>query len=159
MQQGNNLQSKDHIKVLNTLFLAYKNKKDFEEATKLSEKLLQITIQVMGNQAELTGIVYNNIAMLYQEQNNVEKAAYFLNEGNNILLKNFKQNFYSLSENEKLVWWINQSFIFNIFPSLLKQFNITEGKWVEYFANRQIQLKDLILTDSKNILNQAMNLI
>lgn len=155
LQQGNNLQSKEYIKVLNTMFLSYKNKKDFEEATKLSEKLLQITIQVMGNQAELTGIVYNNIAMLYQEQNNVEKAAYFLNEGNNILLKNFKQNFYSLSENEKLVWWNNQSFIFNIFPSLLKQFNITEGKWVEYFANRQIQLKDLILTDSKNILNQA----
>jgi CHAT domain-containing protein len=157
LQQGNNLNSKDYIKVLNTLFLAYKNKKNFDEASKLANELLQLTIKVMGNHAELTGIVYNNIAMLYEEQNNVDKAANYLNEGNNILLKNFKQNFYSLSENEKLIWWNNQSFIFNLFPSLLKQFDIKEGKWVEALVNRQLQLKGLILTDSRNILNQVRN--
>ncbi|HNE93268.1 MAG TPA: CHAT domain-containing protein, partial [Chitinophagaceae bacterium] len=157
LEQGNNQNSKEYIKILNTQFLAYKNKKEFGMAAKMSNPLIELTKKIMGNDAELTGIVYNNIAMLYEELNDVEKAADFLNKGNGILLNNFKQNFYILSEKEKLTWWNNQSFIFNIFPSMLMQFNITEGKWVEAFANRQIQIKGFVLSDSKNTLNVARN--
>lgn len=157
LEKGNNKNSKEYIKALNSLFVAYSNKMEYAKATEISKQLLSLSIKIMGDKAELTGIVYNNIAMMYLKLGNFEKAAEYLNISNDILLNNFKQNFYVLSEKEKLVWWDNQSYIFNLFPSLLNQFNIVEGKWVEAFINRQIQLKGFVLSSAKNTLNKARN--
>lgn len=153
----NKVNTKEYIKAQNSLLLAYKNKGDYTKANDIAKSLLPHCLIVMGENAELTGIVYNNLAMLYLAQQNADKAAAYLDKGNNIILNNFRQNFYTLSEKEKLTWWDNQSFIFNLSPSLFHQFNITEGKWVEAMINRQIQLKGFILTDTKAAINKARN--
>jgi len=157
LEKDNKKYTKEYVKSLNNLFLAYKNKGNFSKANELSSELLALCIKVMGKDAELLGIIYNNIAMLEAVQSNKDNAANYLSKGNEILLNKFRENFYTLSEKEKLTWWDNQSFIFNLFPSLLKQFNIEEGKWVELMINQQIQLKGFVLTDEKATLRKARN--
>ncbi len=155
LEENNKINSTEFIKTANSLMLAYKGKGDFVQANKIAIKLLAICKQVMGDDAELLAVIYNNIAMLELVQQHVEKAGEYLQKGNMILVKHFKQNFYVLSEKEKLIWWDKQSFLFNLFPSLLLQSGITAGPMVEAMVDQQLQLKGFVLNDAAANIRKA----
>ena len=86
------------------------------------------------------------------------KAGEYLQKGNTILLKQFKQNFYVLSEKEKLIWWDKQAFLFNLFPSLMLQSTSTTGSLVEAMVDQQLQLKGFVLNDAAANIRRARSI-
>ncbi|MEO7394250.1 MAG: CHAT domain-containing tetratricopeptide repeat protein [Chitinophagaceae bacterium] len=155
MENNNKINTTEFIKTVNILMVALKEKGDFGQANKIAVKLLSLCKKVMGDEAELLGVIYTNIAMLELAQRHVDKAGEYIQAGNAILLKHFKQNFYVLSEKEKLTWWDDKSFRFNLFPSLLLQYIITSGPQVAAMVDQQLQLKGFVLQDAAANLRKA----
>jgi CHAT domain-containing protein len=151
----NKTDTKEYIKTSNNALLAHKALGDYEKVNAMARELLPLSIRIMGKQSQLVGQIYFNLAVAEQAQGRMEVAARYFAEAADISIKHFKENFYILSEKEKLTWWDNQAFTFSLLPSLLMQAGITEGAFVESLANQQLQLKGFVLDDAATSLRKA----
>ena len=147
--------TKEYIKTTNNLLLAYKEMKDYARANALAKEIVPLTIKVMGEESELLGLVYSNLGILSMMQNRNSEAAAYLQASADITLKNYRDNFYVLSEKEKLGWWEERAFAFTLLPSLLVTEQSASGKWVEAMTDQQLQLKGFVLNDAAASLRRA----
>ena len=148
-------QSIEYIKTINNLVLIYRKLNMFSTAKKLTDDLLPLAIEVLGKDAELLSTIYFNEAVFASAENNVVQSANYLNKATNIIINNFKQNFYTLSEKEKLAWWQEKDYLFAFYPSLLTRFPAYAPSLIEAYTNQQLQLKGFVLNDASAALRKA----
>lgn len=98
---------------------------------------------------EMRSVFYGNMAFFYIEQNNWSKASKAAIIANDINLQFFKKNFYVLTEQEKLSWWKNAQFQFNILPSIYLEVAGTKlaDTLASFMLKEQLQIKGFILQD------------
>lgn len=147
----------EYVKTINNLVLVYRKQGKSAMAKKLTDDLLPLARTVLGDDAELLSTIYFNEALFASEENNIVESANYLSKATNIVINNFKQNFYTLSEKEKLNWWQEKDYLFALYPSLLTRFPEHSKNIVEAFANLQIQLKGFVLSDASAALRKARN--
>lgn len=145
----------EYIKSTSNCMLAYKNKKDNENADLLANELLPLCKEVMGEESSIMGTIYLNVSLLENQKNNPVLAFDYLNKSLHITFASFKRNFYTLSEKEKLNWWQDEAFVFPLLPSLLMQFPQLAKSETGNLANVQMQLKSFVLNDASSTLRKA----
>jgi CHAT domain-containing protein/tetratricopeptide (TPR) repeat protein len=150
---GSNTQN--YITAKNNSFAAYLEKGDLLKAEDLVAEIIPVGKKVMGEKAPLLATVYFNAAVLQTRMNNLAMASQYLDSFSRITLYNLHQNFYTLSEKEKLTWWQEQSSRFNLAPSLLMLQPSSSELLKENFANQQLQLKGFVLNDAAMALRRA----
>jgi hypothetical protein len=124
-------------------------------AKELTKEQLVLCKEVLGNDAELLATIYFNEAIFANEENNYKASAGYLEKTTQILFNNFKQNFYTLSEKEKLAWWQEKDYIFAFYPSLLIKYPEASNEIVESYVNTQLQIKGFVLSDATVALRRA----
>ena len=155
IEKSQGKKSIEYIKSSNNLILGYRKLGNIAVAKELTKEQLVLCKEVLGNDAELLATIYFNEAIFANEENNYKASAGYLEKTTQILFNNFKQNFYTLSEKEKLAWWQEKDYIFAFYPSLLIKYPEASNEIVESYVNTQLQIKGFVLSDATVALRRA----
>jgi CHAT domain-containing protein len=143
----------DYIKSLNNLLSAHIEKGNFSTATTLLSETIALCKEVMGAKASLLGRLYYNASILAARTRDFSLANFYIDSSNTITLEDFRNNFYTLSEKEKLTWWQDRAHQFDLAPSLLMK--TSSNAIIENFTDKQLQLKGFVLNDAATALRRA----
>lgn len=155
VKQSQGVNSIEYIKSSNNLVIAYKQIGNLSKAKQLLDELMAVCKDVLGDDADLLATIYLNAAVVAEAEKNYLVASKHINQSVKITLSNFKRNFYTLSEKEKLNWWQDKEVIFAYAPSLLFTGNNTDTAVINDFINTQLQLKGFVLTNASASLRKA----
>jgi len=137
------------------LLKAFMFTNQLEKASSHGNEMITLTKEVMGEHSQVLAMLYANMGWLEKKKGNGEKAADYVYQSGNLILENFKKNFYILSEKEKILWWSKESSQFDQFPLMMKQFNIDSGKYAAALMDQRLQIKGFILQDAAASLKNA----
>lgn len=155
VEKNQGIKTIEYVKSANNLMLAYKYLNKLENAYTIAKEVLPISIEVTGNESELTSIIYFNLYSLSKKNN--EESGSFLFKSINNKLKLFNDNFYTLSEADKLNWWGANELYFNyVFDYASK--NSTNSNIIKEVTDIQLQLKGFVLNDATATLKKARNI-
>lgn len=148
IEQGLGKENILYIKSASNYIQAIQQKQSFV-AEKEFAQLEVIINKSIDPYHEMRSVFYGNMAFYYIEQNNWSKASKAAIIANDINLQFFKKNFYVLSEQEKLSWWKNAQFQFNILPSIYLQVAGTKlaDTLATFMLKEQLQIKGFVLQD------------
>lgn len=155
LRDNNKTRTDKYIKAGNMLLRAYMFTNQYDKASAIGEEMITLTRQVMGEKSEVLAMLFTNMAWLERKRGNPEKAADYIHQSGMIQLDHFKKNFYILSEKEKLSWWTKESYQFDIFPIILKTFNVDSGKYAAALMDQRLQIKGFVLQDAAASLKRA----
>lgn len=155
IKQSQGVKSIEYIKSSNNLLITYKKMGELAKAKQMLKDLLPICKEVLGDDADLLATIYLNAAVIAEAENDFNLAIQQINQSVKITIANFRKNFYTLSEQEKLNWWQEKEVIFSYYPSLLLRADKPAPELIANFANQQLQLKGFILTDASASLRKA----
>ena len=155
IKQSQGIKSIEYIKSSNNLLISYKKAGELSKAKQMLNELLPICKEVLGGDADLLAIIFLNAAVLSEAENNFPLAIQQINQSVKITIANFRKNFYTLSEQEKLIWWQEKEVIFSYYPSLLLRADKVAPEAIADFVNQQLQLKGFVLTDASASLRKA----
>ncbi len=155
IKQSQGVKSIEYVKSSNNLLITYKKIGELDKAKRMLVELLPICKEILGDDADLLATIYLNAAVIAEAENNFELAINQMNQAVKITLSNFRKNFYTLSEQEKLNWWQEKEVIFSYYPSLLLRADKPTPESITDFVNQQLQLKGFVLTDASASLRKA----
>jgi tetratricopeptide (TPR) repeat protein len=155
IKKSQGVKSIEYIKSTNNLLITYKKMGELGKAKTMIDELIVLCKEVLGDDADLLATIYLNAAVIAEADSNFTLAIEQINQSVKITLSNFRKNFYTLSEKEKLSWWQEKDLIFNYYPSLLLRTKNAPASMIGDFVNQQLQLKGFILTDAAASLRKA----
>lgn len=144
----------DYIKSMNNLMAAQLEKGNLEQAQESFSELLPLCQNLMGPKAPLLGRIYLNGCVLALKRNDLSLARKYIDSSNLLLYLLVEQNFLILSEKEKLAWWQDFTFHFDLAASILLKEPDNPG-FLQNFANDQLTLKGFVLNDAAQALKRA----
>jgi len=154
LSDNNRMHTDIYLKAGNSLIRAYAFSNQLEKGSQLGETLLPLAKEVMGEKSSTYSKILSNIAWLEKKKGDIDKAARLINQSGQIMLDNFRKNFYILSEKEKLSWWSMGTSDFDVFPLILQQLNITNGRYAGDLMNQRLQIKGFVLQDAAGTLRR-----
>jgi CHAT domain-containing protein/Tfp pilus assembly protein PilF len=149
------VRNQDYIKSLNNLFSEYMQKGDLLKAQLILEESLPLCKEVMGEKSPILALIYSNASVLAFKRNDLPLASRYIDSSTTLTLQDFQQNFYSLSEKEKLTWWKESSSRFSLAPSYLTLQPSVDPILLANFTDKQLQLKSFVLNDAATALRKA----
>ncbi|MCB0774767.1 MAG: CHAT domain-containing protein, partial [Chitinophagaceae bacterium] len=137
---------------LNNLAFLYKSMGNYGKAEPLYVEAMNIRKEVLGAEHPDYAQSLNNLASLYDEIGNYGKAEPYLIKGSAIKFNHLLANFTNLSEKEKQIWLDVVDDVNELILSFQHHYPSLSDTARRFILNQQLLLKSLILSDSKDIL-------
>lgn len=140
---------------LNNLGELYRRVGSFKSAESNFTRALAIKKKILGDMHPAVAVTYASLSVLYAAMGNYGKAEEFLDNSNSIDIQFLQNNFSNLTESEKMQWWQEEAFGFEMAPSLLYNNPGPTAGFLKKTFSRQVQLKGFILKDGTKMLEQV----
>ncbi|MBK9465213.1 MAG: CHAT domain-containing protein [Chitinophagaceae bacterium] len=140
---------------LNNLGELYRSMGNYKTSESFFLRALAIKKKLLGPSHPGTAITYASLSALYAAMGKYALAEEFIENSNNVDIQFLQNNFSNLSESEKMLWWQDEAFGFEMAPSLLYNNPSASASFIKKTFTRQVQLKGFILKDGTKILEQV----
>lgn len=139
----------EYIIGLNNLAQLYKDMGEYDKALPLFEQVLDWRKRTLGEQHPQYAATMYNVALISKNSIN---TPFLFSKADNILINYLSRTYTSLSENEKMVFFSQESAQFNFLPSITFFQKGKDAKIVYQVYANELALKGMVLEDQQQVL-------